>query len=267
MRRGLPTLAAAAIAAGLLSLTSCAAGAPAGGGSPSPTTGAGATTPTPTTIAAPTEVGAPVGGDAGDLTSGAPVPGGGPAAGVGGVSRGGHSVHEVFTASDGSSGQADIVFGDAPAMAGAVVGPSGTTSFVLTPDAAWVTIDGAWVEGDTTSTDSRKMLAGTIGQAYRAFADPSVAASLISASGAWTVQAEAELDDLPGAGRERAWPVQAGGPFSALGTEVQEMTVWLSSSHVPIGVRATVSVGGIETTTVQRYSAWGMPVDIALPQP
>jgi len=251
--------------------------APGGTAASSPTatdtsaTGALAPTATPTATATAgsgaAAIAAPSVCDAVDLKPDATVAGADLAACVVAYSKAAGSGHEAFSSSDGSAGTADFIFGDSPAMSGTVTGPDGTTSFVLTSDAAWVTIDGAWVEGDVNSTDTRKMLAGTIGQAYRAAADPTVASSLISSAPSWTVQKDQDLVDLPDDSRVSAWRLQADAPFTMLGAEVQEMTVWLTSAHVPVGTRAAVSVGGIQTTTTQHYSGWGMPVTIATPQP
>lgn len=267
MRRGSQLLTTIAIASALVCLTSCAAGGPgASESTPSATPPVGATpSASPAPGAAP--ITAPSACDAVDLKADASVAGADLAACVVAFSTAAGSGHETFSASDGTRGEADFVFGDAPALSGTATGADGATSFVLTPETAWVTIDGAWVEGDPTSSDPKKMLAGTIGQAYRAFADPSATASLISSAPTWTVQKDQDLIDLPDATQARAWRIQADAPSRALGVDVQEMTLWLTSAHVPVGVQATATVGGVQTTTTQHFSGWGMPVTIATPQP
>jgi len=102
--------------------------------------------------------------------------------------------------------------------------------------------------------------------AYRAMADPTLAASMISASPAWTVQTDQEIVSLPNGDEVHAWRVQSDAPFAALGTEVQEMIVWLAPGHVVVGNQATVTVGGVQTTTLQQYTDWGVPVTIELPK-
>ncbi|TGY33259.1 hypothetical protein E5344_14510 [Microbacterium laevaniformans] len=268
MRRSLPAALTLAVLASTMALTSCAAGGPAPAASTTATTTAAVATPTPSAATnGPATIAAPSVCDAVDLKADAAVAGADLAACVVGFSKAAGSGHETFSASDGTTGTADFVFGDAPALSGTVTSSGGTTSFVLTPDASWVTIDGAWVQGDATSSDPKKMLAGTIGQAYRAFADPSATASLISSAPTWTVQKDQDVVDLPDGTQARAWRVQADAPFSAVGADVQEMTLWLTSGHVPAGVQATVSVAGTQTTTTQHFSGWGMPVSIATPQP
>jgi len=272
MRRPLSVLLSLAAIAGALTLSACApGGAAASAPTATDTSATGAATltatATPTTGSGAPAIAAPSVCDAVDLKPDATVAGADLAACIVAYSKAAGSGHEAFSSSDGSAGTADFVFGDSPAMSGTVTGPDGTTSFVLTSDAAWVTIDGAWVEGDVNSTDTRKMLAGTIGQAYRAAADPAVASSFISSAPSWTVQKDQDLVDLPDNSRVSAWRLQADAPFTMLGADVQEMTVWLTSAHVPVGTQASVSVGGIQTTTTQHYSGWGMPVTIATPQP
>ncbi|MBF4563139.1 hypothetical protein ITJ43_13455 [Microbacterium sp. VKM Ac-2870] len=266
MRRTLPVLLSIAAIAAALTLTACAAGSNVAP-SPTSTSASAAAAATPTAVAGAPAIAAPMACDAVDLKPDVKVTGTDLAACVVAYSTVAGSGHETFTSSDGSTGTADVVFGDAPAMSGTIAGPDGTTSFVLTPDAAWVTIDGVWVEGDGNSTETKKMLAGTIGQAYRAAADPTVAASFISSAPSWTVQKDQDLVTLPDNSQVSAWRLQADAPFTMLGADVQEMVVWLSSAHVPVGNQATVSVGGIQTTTSQHYSGWGMPVSIATPQP
>ncbi len=266
MRRSLPAVLILAAATGALAFTSCAAGVTTPAASPTTTAGAAASSPGPSASVSGA-VGAPAVCDAVELKPGASATGSDLAACVVGFSRAAGSGRETFTASDGSSGQADFVFGDAPAMAGTVTGADGSTSFVLTPDAAWITIDGVWVEGDASSTDPKRMLAGTVGQAYRAFADPSATTAVISASASWTVQTDQDVLTLPDDTEVPAWRLQSDAAFTAVGADVQEMVVWLTSAHVPVGVQATASVGGIQTTTVQHYYGWGTPVAITTPQP
>lgn len=255
---------------GALAFTSCAAGPAAPSASPTATesgtvTGAAAQ-PGPSATGGAAVVAAPRECDAVDLKADARVTGADLAACVVGFSTAAGSGHESLTSSDGTTGEVDFVFGDAPAMSGTMTGTDGPTSFVLTPTDSWVIIDGVWVQGDTTSDDPQRVLAGTVGQAYRAFADPSVAAALLSAAPGWTVQKDQDVVTLPD-GDVHAWRLQADAPFTMLGADVQEMTVWLTSSHVPVGNQATVSAGGIQTTTAQHYSGWGMPVSIVPPQP
>jgi hypothetical protein len=250
-----------------LALSSCSAGTPNPAGSSSDAAALTTATASASAAAGAAPIAAPSVCDAVDLTGGRRCRRRRPRRVRRGVLQGGAQRHETFSASDGTTGTADFVFGDAPALSGTVTSSDGTTSFVLTPDASWVTIDGAWVQGDATSSDPKKMLAGTIGQAYRAFADPSATASLISSAPSWTVQKDQDLVDLPDGTQVRAWRVQADAPFSAVGADVQEMTLWLTSGHVPAGVQATVSVAGTQTTTTQHFSGWGMPVSIATPQP
>jgi len=267
--RSVPAALTLALAA-VFALSACTAASPLSGSSPTEsasTPGATATATAPGSTGGAAAISAPADCDAVDLKPGAKVAGTDLAACVVGYSRAARSGHVSMSASDGASGGADFVFGDAPSMSGTVTSSDGTTSFVLTPDEAWVTLDGAWVQGDVNSSDPKKMLAGTVGQAYRAFADPSAAASLISAASSWTVQTDQDAVDVPGEGQVQAWRLQSDAPFSALGTQVQDMIVWLSSAHVPVGTQATVSVGGVQTTTAQHFSRWGMPVSIATPQP
>ncbi|WP_295775811.1 hypothetical protein [uncultured Microbacterium sp.] len=269
MRRPLPLAFTLGVLASALALSSCSAGTPnpAGSSSDAAVQTTATATDSPSAVAGAATIAAPSVCDAVDLKADAAVAGADLAACVVGFSKAAGSGHETFSASDGTTGTADFVFGDAPALSGTVTSSGGTTSFVLTPDASWVTIDGAWVQGDATSSDPKKMLAGTIGQAYRAFADPSATASLISSAPTWTVQKDQDVVDLPDGTQARAWRVQADAPFSAVGADVQEMTLWLTSGHVPAGVQATVSVAGTQTTTTQHFSGWGMPVSIATPQP
>lgn len=266
MRRSLPVLLSLAAITTGLALTACTAGA-AAVPSPTATSTSAASAASPTAAAGTSTIATPTACDAVDLKADAKVAGTALAACIVAYSAAAGSGHETFTSSDGSTGTADFVFGDAPAMSGTVTGPDGTTSFVLTPDAAWVTIDGVWVEGDVNSTDTRKMLAGTVGQAYRAAADPTVAASFISSAPSWMVQKDQDLVTLPDNSQVSAWRLQADAPFTMLGADVHDMVLWLSSAHVPVGNQATVSVGGIQTTTSQQYSGWGRPVTIATPQP
>lgn len=267
MRRPLPLVLTLGVFACALALSSCSAGTPNPAGSSSDAAALTTATASASAAAGAAPIAAPSVCDAVDLRADAAVTGADLAACVVAFSKAARSGHETFSASDGTTGTADFVFGDAPALSGTVTSSDGTTSFVLTPDASWVTIDGAWVQGDATSSDPKKMLAGTIGQAYRAFADPSAAASLIASAPSWTVQKDQDLVDLPDGTQVRAWRVQADAPFSAAGADVQEMTLWLTSGHVPAGVQATVSAAGTQTTTTQHFSGWGMPVSIATPQP
>lgn len=252
---------------GTLGLTSCAASAAGGSASPSPTSSSSAAVigTDSSAGAGMGSVAAPLVCDAVDLKPGATVSGTDLAACVVAYSTAAGSGHEVFTASDGTSGEVDFEFGDAPAMSGSVTASDGTTSFVLTPSESWVTIDGAWVRGVSGSSDPHELLADTVGQAYRAMADPSVAAGFLSASASWTVQEDQDVITLPGGEEVLSWRVQSDAPFPAFGGEVQEMIVWLTSGHVPVGNQATVSVGGVQTTTSQQYSSWGMPVSIVPP--
>jgi hypothetical protein len=187
------------------------------------------------------------------------------AACVEGFSRAAGSGHEYLLSGD-SSGEVDFVYGASSQMAGTMTGPDGVTSFVLTADDAWVTIDGAWVHGDPASTDPAEVLAGTIGQAYRAASEPAVGAAMIAAAPSWTVQTAQDVVTLQDGSEVHAWRLQADEPFAALGgAQVQEMIVWLAPGHVVVGNQATVDVGGVQTTTLQQYSRWGLPVTIAPP--
>lgn len=118
----------------------------------------------------------------------------------------------------------------------------------------------------SASTDPAEVLAGTIGQAYRAASEPALGAALIAAAPSWTVQTAQDVVSLQDGSEVHAWRLQADEPFAALGgAQVQEMVVWLAPGHVVVGNQATVDVGGVQTTTLQQYSRWGYPVTIAPP--
>jgi len=245
----------------MLGLASCAGASPT---AEVPTPSASATSPGSGSPGA-VVVTAPPACDDVELAPGAAVDGTALAACVVGFSRAAGSGHEYLQSGD-TSGEVDFVYGDEPQMSGTLTGPDGPTSFVLTPDESWVTINGAWVLGDVSSTDPSELVAGTVGMAYRAMADPSVAASMISASPTWTVQTDQDVVSLPSGDEVHAWRVQSDAPFAALGTDVQEMIVWLAPGHIVVGNQATVTVGGVQTTTLQQYTDWGVPVTIELPK-
>ena len=234
--------------------------------SPSASTEPPASTPTTTTPTAAGAVVVPTPAECDDveLSPAATVTGDALAACVEAFSRAAGSGHEYLLSGD-TSGEVDFVYGDAPQMAGSVTGPEGTTSFVIAPPDTWVTVDGAWVHGDPASSDPREALAGTIGAAYQAAADPAAGRAMIAASSGWTVQTDQDVVALPDGSEVHAWRVQADQPFAALGAEVQEMVVWLTGAHAVVGNQATVSVGGVQTTTLQQYTRWGEPVEIAPP--
>jgi hypothetical protein len=201
-----------------------------------------------------------------ELSPGASVAGQALAACVVAYSSAAGSGHEYLLSGD-SSGEIDFVYGDQPQMAGTMTSADGTTSFVLTQEESWITVDGAWVRGDTASSDPDEVLAGTVGAAYRAAADPALGASMISAAPSWTVQTDQDVIALPDGSEVHAWRLQPDAPFAALGGQVLEMVVWLGPDHTVVGNQATVDVGGIQTTTLQQYTSWGVPVDIAPPAP
>ncbi len=164
------------------------------------------------------------------------------------------------------SGEADFVFGDDPATSGSVTGADGTNDFVLTPTEAWVTFDGEWVKADASSSDYRAVIASTVGESYRAFADPAAAASLLSSAPSWTVQTDQDTVTLPDGSDVRAWRLQADAPFSAAGVDISEMIVWLGEGHRVVGTQATGTFGGAQTTSLQQFTKWGEPVTIEVPK-
>lgn len=264
-----PVRAAVALSAVLL-LASC------GGGTASPEPGASTASPSsppaapssaPPAAAAPGVV-APSECDDVDLSPGAAVPGDVLAACVVAFSTAAGTGHEHLE-SGSDSAEVDFVYGERPEMAGTMTTSEGPRQFVLTQDEAWVTFDGVWVRGDLTSSDPQALLAATVGEAYRAAADPSMTAAMIGSVGSvgWEVQPDQDvLTQEDGTGLH-AWRLEATEPFDALGARVVEMVVWLGSDHTVAGNQATVDVGGIQTTTVQRYSRWGLPVTIEPPRP
>ncbi|WZH38246.1 MAG: hypothetical protein PIR02_06145 [Microbacterium enclense] len=258
MRRTTKTLALTVSALALLTAcTSAADPAPQG-----TETVAAPASPTPTggtVVASPREC------DDVDLIADATVTGDDLAACVIAFSRAEGSGHLHLQSAD-LTGEADFVYGDAPATSGSVTGPEGTNDFVLTPTEAWVTFDGAWVKADASSDDYRAVIASTIGQSYRAFADPSAAASLLSSSPSWTVQTGQDTVALPDGTDVRAWRLQADAPFSAGGVEITEMIVWLGEGHRVVGTQATGTFGGVQATSLQQFTAWGEPVDIEVPK-
>lgn len=245
---------------GLLLLAACA-----------PTGDPGTTdSATPTAIATQTPAGAPAVSsprecDDVDLIADATVTGDALSACVVAFSRAAGSGHLHLQSAE-LTGEADFVFGDAPATSGSVTGSDGTHDFVLTPDEAWVSFDGAWVRADPTGSDYRAVIAAAIGQTYRAFADPSAAAALLAAAPGWTVQPDQDTVSLPDGTEVRAWRVRANGSFSASGVDVKDMTVWLGEGHRVVAIQETGSFGGIETTTMQQFTGWGEPVKIEVPQ-
>lgn len=261
MRSSLKVASVAVVAVfGMLGLASCAGTTPT---AEVPTPSASATQPgsiSPGTVV----VTAPAECDDVELSPGVSVNGAALAACVVGFSRAAGSGHEYLQSGD-TSGEVDFVYADESQMSGTLTGPDGPTSFVLTPEESWVTINGAWVRGDVSSTDAGELVAGTVGTAYRAMADPSLAASMIAASPTWIVQTDQDLVTLPNGDEVHAWRVQSGAPFTTLGVEVQEMIVWLAPGHTVVGNQATVTVGGVQTTTLQQYTDWGVPVTIELP--
>lgn len=244
---------------GLLLLAACA-----------PIGDPGAASATPTAIASQTPGGVPAVSsprecDDVDLIADATVTGDALSGCVVAYSRAAGSGHLHLQSAD-LTGEADFVFGDAPATAGSVTGSEGTQDFVLTPAEAWVSFDGTWVRADPTSGDYRAVIAATIGQTYRAFADPSAAAALLAAAPGWTVQSDQDTVSLPDGTEVRAWRVRADGSFSASGVAVKDMTVWLGEGHRVVAIQETGSFGGIETTTMQQFTAWGEPVNIEVPK-
>lgn len=252
------------LAAGGIALLSGCTGP---GGAPAPVSSTASATPggsTPTAGAA-ASVSSPKECDNVDLIADAKISGADLSACVIAFSRAAGSGHEYLQAGD-ASGEVDFVFGEAPAMSGTITGPDGPRSFILTKDDAWVTFDGAWVRGDSASSDSRAVIAGTVGQAFRSYADPSVAAGFIASAPSWTVQPGREAVTFPDGSTVSAWRVQVDAPFSANGATVNDMVIWLGDGHRVIGNQATVDVGGTSTTTLQQYTRWGEPVTITPPQ-
>ena len=253
------------VIAGLLCLTGCSAGAPSAetptASDAAPAASVPAASATPSAIAA---VAAPSECDDVKLAPASSVSGQALGACVVAFSRAAGSGH-AFVQSGDSSAEVDFVFSDRPEMSGTMTGADGVTAFVLTQNDSWIRMDGAWVHGDPAGTDPRQVVAATVGTTYRAMADPSLAASLIASAPSWTVQPNQDQVTLPNGQSITAWRVQADAPFSALGTEVQQMVVWLTSQHTVVGNQATVSVGGMQTTTLQQYTDWGVPVKIEPP--
>ncbi|KTS04310.1 hypothetical protein [Microbacterium testaceum] len=200
-----------------------------------------------------------------DLIADARVTGSDLSACVIAFSRAAGSGHLTLQSAD-LSGEADFVFGDDPATSGSVTGPDGTNDFVLTPTEAWVTFDGAWVKADPSSGDYRAVIASTIGESYRALADPAAAASLLASAPSWTVQTGQDTVALPDGTDVRAWRVQADAPFSAAGVDVSEMIVWLGEGHRVVATQATGTFGGVQTTSLQQFTRWGEPVTIEVPK-
>ncbi|WP_240465540.1 hypothetical protein [Cellulomonas iranensis] len=256
-------LAVAAVAA----LAACSSGtSPAPGASPSTSAPTVVASPSPTASATPDVpvVAAPAECDAVSLAPGATVTGADLSACVIGFSLAAGSGHEHVQSGD-STAEVDFVFSDAPAMTGTMVDADGTTSFVLTQDRSWITIDGRWVEGDITSSDSEKVLAGTVGTAYRTLADPSVSAGMIAMSPTYTVQPDQDVIDLVNGGEVHAWRLQSDAPSSMAGVDMQELIVWLADGHVVVGTQGTGTFGGVQTTTVQQFTDWGVPVVVEPP--
>jgi len=235
-----------------------------------PTAAPGAASATPTAIGSQTPTGvtaesSPRECDDVDLIADAKVTGEALSACVIAFSRAAGSGHLHLQSAD-LTGVADFLFGDAPATSGSFTGSDGMHDFALTPAEAWVSFDGAWVRADKTSSDYRAVIAATVGQAYRAFVDPSAAAALLAAAPGWTVQPDQDTVSLPDGTDVRAWRVHADGSFSAFGVEVKDMTVWLGQGHRVVAIQQTGAFGGIETTTMQQFTAWGEPVRIEVPK-
>jgi len=258
MRRTTKTLALTVSALALLTACSPAA-------DPAPQSTETAAAPAPPTPTGGVAVASPRECDDVDLVADAKVTGADLSACVIAFSRAAGTGHLHLQSAD-LSGEADFVFGDSPATSGSVTGPDGTNDFVLTPTEAWVTFDGAWVKADASSSDYRAVIASTIGESYRAFADPSVAASLLSSAPSWTVQTGQDTVTLPDGSDVRAWRLQADAPFSAAGVDVNEMIVWLGEGHRVVGTQATGTFGGVQTTSLQQFTQWGEPVTIEVPK-
>ncbi|REC98104.1 hypothetical protein DEU35_2605 [Microbacterium sp. AG157] len=252
-------LGLALVTAALVLLSACA-----------PTNDPGVASATPTAIASQTPTGAsaassPEECDGVDLIADAKVTGEALSACVIAFSRAAGSGHLHLQSAD-LTGEADFIFGDAPATSGSITGSDGTHDFVLTPTESWVSFDGTWVRANATSSDYRAVIVSTIGQTYRAFADPTASAALLAAAPGWTVQPDQDAVSLPDGTEVRAWRVRADGPFSASGVEVKDMTVWLGAGHRVVAIQQTGAFGGIETTTMQQFTAWGEPVKIEVPK-
>lgn len=137
---------------------------------------------------------------------------------------------------------------------------------ILKEDTGWMkTLDGRWIQENPNTDHPEVMMANTIIQGYRVFADPRFIAELLGMVNTWTVVGEETVPDAE-AFTDTAWKLISDDVIDMEISVVSDFEFWITSDYLGVYFVATGTAGDISVRSSNTFTQWGGDVDIPDPE-
>lgn len=143
---------------------------------------------------------------------------------------------------------------------------NGQFGAVLTEDTGWMqTLDGRWVQENQNSTHPETIMANTVINGYRTFADPQFIAELLGRVSKWTVVGEQEVPDSD-AFIDKAWKLSSEDAIDMEISIISDLEFWITNDYLAAYFVGTGTMGELSDRSSNTFTQWGGKVEIPTPE-
>lgn len=147
-----------------------------------------------------------------------------------------------------------------------MVTDNGEFGVILNENTGWMeTQDGRWVQENANSDHPEVILANTIVQGYRTFADPRFIGEILGMVSTWTVVEEDIVPDSE-AFTDKAWKLTTDEEIDMNISLLSELEFWMTNDYLGAYFAGTATMEGVSDRTSNTFSQWGGEVDIPDPE-